>query len=483
MNKTQTLAPDLCIIGAGSAGLSLAAGAVQLGASVVLVEEREMGGDCLNYGCIPSKALLTAAKIAATPGPQSQKTSPFGVHLETKNINFARVHDHIHEVIASIAPHDSQERFENLGCTVLREHAQFIDPKILQVGNQRVRARDFVIATGSRPLVPPIPGLADTPHLTNETVFNLKECPPSLIVLGGGPIGCELAQAFARLGAEVHVLELARLLPRDDPDAAAIVCKALIKDGIHIHEGHKAVRVEASATGGVRVHAEADGKEVRIEADTLLVALGRVPSIDNLGLKTAKVAHHRGGIEHNEKLRTTNKRIWVAGDAAGEYQFTHVAGYHASLLVRNLLFRMPAKINRRAVPWVTYTEPELAQVGHTEESAKKDNHEITTSRFDFAENDRARVTRATEGFVRVVVDSRARVLGCTIVGAHAGELILPWTLAIESGMKLSQMASVIAPYPTLSEASKRAAGAWYTPSLFSLRTRKLVRFLRLLPRF
>ncbi|MDA7981795.1 MAG: FAD-dependent oxidoreductase [Alphaproteobacteria bacterium] len=475
---TKTLSPDICIIGAGSAGLSLAAGAAQLGADVVLIEEREMGGDCLNFGCVPSKALISAAKLAAV----SKKSSPLGVELKTENIGFQKVHDHIHEVIASIAPHDSQERFEGLGCTVIREHAQFVDSATLQAGEYQVRARDFVIATGSRPLVPPIPGLADTPHLTNETVFGLKEMPRSLIVLGGGPIGCELAQSFARLGAEVHVLELARLLPRDDAEAAALVHRSLVGDGVQTHEGHKAVRVEATEAGGVRVHAEADGREVAFEADRLLVALGRVPSLDNLGLDAAGVRRQRAGVEHNERLRTSNKRVWVAGDAAGELQFTHVAGYHAGLLVRNLLFRMPARISRRAVPWVTYTEPELAQVGLTEEAAKKGDPKVTTARFDFAENDRARATRSTEGFVRAVVDSRGRVVGCTIVGDHAGELILPWVLLIESGMKLSRMASVIAPYPTLSEASKRAAGSWYTPSLFSPRTRKIVRLLGHLPR-
>ena len=474
----KKLTPDLCIIGAGSAGLSLAAGAAQLGASVVLIEAAKMGGDCLNYGCVPSKALLVAAKHAA----HARRGQVFGVACGTPQIDFGRVHDHIHEVIASIAPHDSQERFEELGCTVLRGAARFISPRVVQVGETEIAARNFVIASGSSPLVPPIAGLRETPHLTNETVFDLKACPRSMIVLGGGPIGCELGQAFARLGASVSIVELATILPRDDADAAAVVRQALGEDGITLYEKRKAVRVARGAGGGVAVTlADSQGAEETLEAEVLLVALGRVANLEGLNLEAAGVKTSRAGVENNARLRTSNKRVWVAGDAAGRMQFTHVAGDHAGVLVRNLLFRIPAKVQERAIPWVTYTEPELAQVGLTEAAARDQGLKVSCAEWKFADNDRARAQRDTQGFVRVVVDAKKRVVGATIVGASAGELILPWVFAVGARQKLVRMTGAIAPYPTLSEASKRAAGRYFTPALFSARTRGLVRFLSRLP--
>ena len=474
----QKLTPDLCIIGAGSAGLSLAAGAAQLGVSVVLIEAAKMGGDCLNYGCVPSKALLVAAKTAAAV----RGAGVFGVECEAPKINFARVHDHIHEVIAEIAPHDSQERFESLGCTVLRGEAHFTGRRSLQVGDTEVVARNFVIASGSSPLVPPIEGLRTTPHYTNETIFDLKECPKTMIVLGGGPIGCELGQAFARLGAEVSIVELASLLPRDDSDAAEVVRQALRGDGVHLYEGRAAVRVASNERGGVAVAiADKEGNEEVLEADSLIVALGRVPNLASLNLEKAGVEYGRGGVKNNARLRTSNKRVWVAGDAAGRMQFTHVAGNHAGVLVRNLLFRIPAKVQEHAIPWVTYTEPELAQVGMTLASAKDAGLSASASEWAFSENDRARAMRHKQGFVRVVVDEKKRVLGCTIVGASAGELILPWVLAVNERRKLVKMTGGIAPYPTLSEASLRAAGAYFTPALFAPKTRRLVGLLSRLP--
>ena len=497
----QKLTPDICILGAGSAGLSLAAGAAQLGASVVLVEAAKMGGDCLNYGCVPSKALLVAAKQAAALG----QAKHFGVECESPKIDFARVHDHIHEVIASIAPHDSQERFEELGCTVLRGVGRFVSPRAVRVESPteeiEIVARNFVIASGSSPLVPPIEGLRETPHLTNETVFDLRESPRSMIVLGGGPIGCEMGQAFARLGTKVHIVELATILPRDDGDAAEVVRQALRSDGIRLHEGRAAVRVARTTSGangangasgangangangtGVAVTlADSAGVEETIEADVLLVALGRVANLDDLNLDAAGVKRGRAGVENNARLRTSNKRVWVAGDAAGRMQFTHVAGDHAGVLVRNLLFRIPAKVQERAIPWVTYTEPELAQVGLTEAAARDQGLKVSKAEWQFAENDRARAMRHEQGFVRVVVDDKKRVVGATIVGASAGELILPWVFAVGERRKLVRMTSAIAPYPTLSEASKRAAGSYFTPSLFSPKTRRLVRVLSRLP--
>ena len=479
---TQTLRPDLCILGAGSAGLSLAAGAAQLGASVVLIEGRKMGGDCLNYGCVPSKALLAAGHSVAA----ARRAAAYGVRFAEPEVDFAAVHAHVQGVIDGIAPHDSEERYRGFGCTVLREEASFASPRAVTAGEARVEARNFVIATGSAPLVPPIPGLRETPHLTNETVFGLQARPRSLIVLGGGPIGCELGQAFARLGVKVQIVELASILPRDEPDAAAVVRRSLLADGIRLHEGQKAAAVEAgTGSAGVRVRiepADGNGEGEVLEAEQLLVALGRRPNLAGLNLEAAGVEAGPAGVKNNVRLRTSNKRVWVAGDAAGRLLFTHAASYHASVLVKNLLFRIPAKVSERAVPWASYTDPELAQVGHTLASARKAGIKgVAAAEFAFAENDRARAEREEEGFVRPVVDGRGRVVGCTIVGAHAGDLLHPWILAVEGRMKLAKLATAVAPYPTRSEASKRAAGAHFTPALFSPRTRRLVRLLGKLP--
>jgi pyruvate/2-oxoglutarate dehydrogenase complex dihydrolipoamide dehydrogenase (E3) component len=461
------------VIGAGSAGLSVAAGASQMGAETVLIEAGEMGGDCLNYGCVPSKALLAAAKAAAFPAHAAR----LGVPLIPVEPDFQAVHDHVHGVIAAIAPMDSQERFEGMGVRVIRAHARFTGPRELRVGDHTVRARRFVIATGSRPMVPPVPGLRDVDHLTNETVFTLKARPRSLLVLGGGPIGCELGLAFRRLGAEVTIVEMAGILPKDDPELVDLLRRRLEGEGIRLAEGRKATQV-AEVDGGVRLSAEDKaGKVESFTAERLLVAAGRAPNVAELGLEAAGVEFDRAGITVDRRLRTSNRKIFAIGDVAGGPQFTHVAGYHAGVVIKNALFRLPAKADHSAVPWVTYTEPELAHVGLTEAQAREKAGEIRVLRWPFSENDRAVCEGATEGLVKAVTDRRGRVLGCSILGAHAGELILPWVLAVSGKEKIARLAQVIAPYPTLGEASKRAAGSYYTPSLFSGRTRKIVRFL------
>jgi pyruvate/2-oxoglutarate dehydrogenase complex dihydrolipoamide dehydrogenase (E3) component len=470
---SELLKPDLCVIGAGSAGLSVAAGASQMGAQTVLIEAGEMGGDCLNYGCVPSKALLAAAKAAAFPAHAKR----MGVDLGTAKIEFRAVHDHVHDVIRSIAPMDSQERFEGMGVTVIRDRARFTGPREVSAGGRTIRARRFVIATGSSPMVPPIPGLADVDHLTNETVFELTECPASLIVMGGGPIGCELGLAFSRLGAEVTIVEMASILPKDDPELVDLLRRRLESEGIRLAEGRKVTKVE-SDNGGVAVTvADKDGAEETVSAARLLVAAGRKPNVEGLGLEEAGIAHGRGGIEVDSRLRSSDRKVFAIGDVAGGPQFTHVAGYHAGVVIKNALFRLPARAKHDAVPWVTYTEPELAHVGLTEAQAREAKGEIRILRWPFSENDRAACERETDGLVKVVTDKRGRILGCSILGAHAGELILPWVLAVSAKEKVGRMAQVIAPYPTLGEASKRAAGSYYTPGLFSERTRKIVRFL------
>ncbi len=466
------LTPDLCIIGAGSAGLAIAAGAQQMGADCVLVERGRMGGDCLNYGCVPSKALLAAGK-AATFGKLAAR---YGVAYDPPRVDYQGVHDHVHGVIAAIAPHDSQERFEGFGVTVLRETARFAGPRELRVGDTVVRPRRVVIATGSSPLVPPIPGIEETPYLTNESVFDLTERPEHLIVVGGGPIGCELGQAFAHLGARVTVVEMARLLPNDDPEVVDVLRQRLRADGVDIHEGAKVAGV-APAGNGVAVTLERDGRSERLEGSHLLIAAGRRANLDDLDLEAAGIQRANGRLVVDARLRTTNRRVFAAGDAAGGPQFTHVAGYHAGIVIKNALFRLPAKADHSAVPAVTYTSPEVAGVGLREEAARERHGEVRVLRWPFAENDRAQAERRTDGLIKAVATRRGRVLGCTIVGAQAGELIYPWIVAVQKGLKIGDLAQMIAPYPTLGEVSKRAAGSYYTPGLFSERTRRIVRFL------
>jgi pyruvate/2-oxoglutarate dehydrogenase complex dihydrolipoamide dehydrogenase (E3) component len=465
---------DICVIGAGSGGLSVAAGAVQMGASVALFERGKMGGDCLNYGCVPSKALLAAGHAAAHYG----HTSQFGVAGGPADVDFAAVNDHVQGVIGGIAPHDSVERFEDLGVQVFQEGARFAGPReVIGENGTRVRARRFVVATGSSPAVPPIPGLADVPFLTNETIFGLRERPAHLIVVGGGPIGLEMAQAHRQLGAKVTVLEAMQIMGPDDRDLVAVVRARLEGEGIEIHEGAKVVGVK-SDDSGITVSCAYEDREFEVTGSHILVAAGRSPNLSSLDLDAAGVAHDRRGIEVDARLRTTNKHVFAVGDVAGKYQFTHIAGYHAGVVIRNILFRLPAKLNYDAVPWVTYTDPELANVGMSEAAAREihgDAVRVVTAAFE--ENDRARTERRTEGFVKAVVGPKGRILGAGIVGAQAGELIQPWILAISQKMKIGAMAQIIAPYPTLGEANKRAAGAYYTPSLFSARTRKVVRLL------
>lgn len=471
---TDALTPDVCIVGGGSAGLVVAAGAAQLGLDVVLIERAEMGGDCLNFGCVPSKALIAAAKAA-----QAQRSgAAFGIAPVEPQIDFAKVMDHVAGVIAAIAPNDSVERFEKLGVRVLKEEARFIGRAEVQAGPHRITSKRIVLATGSRPTAPPIPGLTDVPYFTNETVFANRTLPAHLVVIGGGPIGLEMAQAHQRLGARVTVLEAFGFLAKDDPELSAIVVGRLRAEGVDLRDHVKIARVERAASG---IAVILDGGE-RLEGSHLLVATGRAPNIENLDLEKADVAFTKHGITVDGRLKTSNRNVWAIGDCNGLYAFTHMAGYEASLFIRGALFRAPAKLDPAIVPWATYTDPELAQVGSSESEARKQHGEaIRVLRWTLAENDRAQAERETDGLVKVVTDQRGRVLGAAIVGPHAGDLIQPWCLALSKRLKIAAMASFVPPYPTLGEASKRAAGSYFTETLFGTRTRGLVRFLARLP--
>jgi len=465
---TEPLTPDLFVIGAGSGGLAVAAGAVQMGASVVLVERDRMGGDCLNFGCVPSKSLLAAAKRADC----WRHGGEFGVFYQPPRIDFAAVADSVERVIAGIAPNDSQERFEGLGAHVIRAEAHFIDNRTVQVGDALIRPRRFVIATGSRPVIPPIPGLDSVPYLTNETIFANRERPEHLIVIGGGPIGIELAQAYRRLGAAVTVIDAGPMLPRDDAELVGRLAALLTAEGIALKPSVGVEAIERREAGISVVLANGE----RVAGSHLLIAAGRRADTAALNLAAAGIEATPHGIKVDARLRTSNRRAFAIGDAAGGPQFTHIALYHAGIVIRNALFRLPSRVDYRALPWVTYTDPELAQVGATETAAKADGP-IQVLCWSFTDNDRAHTERDTAGEIKIVTRRNGRIIGATILGAAAGDLILPWALAISQKLKIGAMANLIVPYPTRGEAGKRAAGAYYTPTLFAPRTRRLVRFL------
>lgn len=456
---------DVCVIGAGSGGLSVAAGAVQMGAKVVLIEGHLMGGDCLNFGCVPSKALIAAGKQA-----HAMKTGqPYGVTPVMPEVNYEAAKDHVHKVIETIAPVDSEERFEGLGVQVIRAFGKFISPSEVEAGGTVIEARRFVIATGSSPFVPPIPGLEDITYFTNETIFDLRERPEHLLIVGGGPIGLEMAQAHVRLGSKVTVIERETALAHDDPELAAIVVDRLRGEGVDFVEGAKIERV-AKDGKGLEVHI---GDGVAISGSHLLLATGRKANIESLDLDKAGVKYDRAVLT-DDALKTSNKRVYAIGDVAGRQQFTHVAGYHAGVIIRSMLFGLPAKVRDDHIPWATYTDPELAQVGLTEAAARtKYGGQLEVARFEFSENDRAIAEGKTTGLIKVMV-VKGRPVGASIVGAQAGELISMWSMAIANKMKMSAIAGTVVPYPTLMEVNKRAAGAYFSPRLFDNPTVKRV---------
>jgi pyruvate/2-oxoglutarate dehydrogenase complex dihydrolipoamide dehydrogenase (E3) component len=449
----STINVDLCVIGAGAAGLSVAAAASQLGATVVLIENTLMGGECLNTGCVPSKALL-AAKTGTS---------------------FADAYDRMQAVIDEIAPHDSQERFEGMGVNVLRETARFTGPRSLAAGENEIHARRFVVATGSKPAIPA--GLGGVPYFTNETLFDSRPEPTHLVILGGGPMGVEMAQAYRQLGAAVTLVVRSSILSSDDSELVALLRVKLLSEGIKLVEQASFEQAEQTSSG-VAIICRQDGQEHRLEGSHLLVAAGRVPHIDGLDLERANVQMTDGKISTDSAMRTSNKRIYAIGDVVGPDRFTHMAGFQARLVLRSALFRLPVFGRAKAIPRVTYTKPEVAQVGLTEREARvQAGDQIRIARFPFGENDRAVIENAADGMIKVVATAKGRVLGVSIVGAGAGELLLPWTLAIDRRLKLSALAGTIVAYPTMSEVSARVAGSFYLQKFLNERTRRVVRLL------
>jgi pyruvate/2-oxoglutarate dehydrogenase complex dihydrolipoamide dehydrogenase (E3) component len=391
-------------------------------------------------------------------------------------VSYKGVHDHIHRVIASIAPNDSAERFAGLGVKVIRAAAQFISRDTVAAGDTRIKARRFVIATGSAPAVPPIPGLDGVPYFTNETIFENGSQLDHLIIIGGGPIGLELAQAYLRLGARVTVLEALKALGKDDPEVSEVVLKRLRAEGVEIREGALVERV----TGGGRlidVHISEGGVPGVIQGTNLLVATGRSPNVAGLNLEAAGIKYDKRGIQVSKGLVTSNSRVYAIGDVIGGQQFTHVANYHAGIVIRRGLFRLPATVNPDIIPWVTFTDPELAQAGLTEDAARKRFGRVNVYRWPYHENDRAQTERAVEGFIKVVTNTRGKILGASIVGEHAGELIQMWSLALTQGLDIKAMTQWISPYPTYSEINKRVAYGYYATAAASPLVRKVVGWL------
>jgi len=448
---------NLIVIGAGAGGLVSAYIAATVKAKVALIEKNEMGGDCLNTGCVPSKALLRSAKLLA----EARDSERYGIRRMHTEVDFKQVMERVHAVIGKIAPHDSVERYQGLGVEVIQGHARLITPWEVRVGEQTLSARSIVLATGAEPLVPDLPGLQESGFLTSDTLWDLDTLPQRLVVLGGGPIGAELAQAFARLGSKVTVVEMAdRLLPREDPEAGKLLAEKMTHDGAELALAHRALRVEDQSI----LVCEHDGREVRFEFDRLLVALGRRTRVSDYGLEDLGVRlNEQGRIDSDPFQRTNFPNIYVCGDAAGPYQFTHVASHQAWSAAVNALLApfWSFRTSYRAIPWVTYTDPEVARVGLSEEEARDQGIEHQVSVYGLDDLDRAIADSADYGYVKILTEpGKDRILGVTIVGAHAGEMLPEFVLAMTHGLGLNKIMGTIHVYPTFSEGNKYAAGEW-----------------------
>lgn len=470
---------DLVVIGGGVGGLVTASVAGQLGLDVVLIErEPALGGDCLHSGCVPSKTLIRSAGVAHT----AREAGRFGVDATVGDVDLTRVMARVHEVIAHIQHHDDPDRFRGYGVDVRFGEAHFVDSHTVAVKGEWVRGRRFVIATGSKPAIPPIPGIETIPYLTNETVFKAQTLPERLAVVGGGPIGIELAQAFSRLGSRVTVIEAGeRILPKDDPMLTEALQAHLQSEGITIHTATPVTGVRPGASARTAMLELGETGET-LEVDEVLIAAGRQPNISALDPETAGLnLNANGTLQVDARLRTSRRHIYACGDCVGPFPFTHMAEYQAGIIISNAIFRLPRKVDYRAVPWVTYTDPELAHVGMTGAEAERAGIEHELAVFPVADVDRAIAEGCTVGELRLRI-AKGRIIGASLLAPHAGELIHELTLAVAERIPLRKLASMVHAYPTLAQITKRAAGAHYSPQLFSVKTRRLVKWInRVLP--
>lgn len=474
-NPTPAQRYNLVVIGAGTAGLVTAVGAAGLGAKVALIEKHFMGGDCLNVGCVPSKAIIRTARAAAA----IREAGEFGVNIPSgTNVDFGKAMERMRRLRADISPHDSAKRFTELGVDVFLGSARFTGPNAVEVGGQTLRFAKAVIATGARAAAPPIPGLKDIPYLTNETLFSLTELPRRLGVIGAGPIGCEMAQAFARFGTEVYLVEAEHgILPREDRDAAEIVQRSLSKDGVKLLCCGKDLKLVKDPTG-VRLQVTSHGKGYDVLVDQLLVAVGRAPNVEGLGLETVGVQFDKKGVKVNDRLQTTNPRIYACGDVCSPYQFTHAADFMARIVIQNALFKGRARASSLIIPWSTYTSPEIAHVGFYEKEAVEKGMAVDTYMQDLGKVDRAILDGETEGFVRVHVRKGTDdIVGATIVAAHAGDLIGELTLAMKGKLGLKTIAGTIHPYPTQAEAIRKTGDLYNRTRLTPFVKRLMQRWL------
>lgn len=470
---------DLVVIGGGAGGLVVASVAAQLGLDVVLINKEEnMGGDCLHYGCVPSKALLKSASIAHIVNHADR----WGVAASHPEINMANINAAVKKAVDTIQVHDSRERFESLGCEVITGEARFISDSQVEVNSEtievkRIAAKRFVIATGSSVWTPPIKGLDSTNYLTNEDMFSLPELPESLIVLGGGPVGVEMAQAYSRLGSKVTIVELAsRILSREDEQSSEILTEVLSSEGVSVIVNSEVVEVRASGKNTSNKSKQIILKDGNVlEAEEILVAIGRRAVVDSLALEKAKVVYDAKGIKVNRKMQTSSKKIYACGDVTGEMQLTHVAELQAGIVLANMIFKLPKKINYDVIPSVVYTDPEVAQVGISVEACKKMPHG-EVYQFDISKLDRA-ITDGYDKGMATILTRKGRIVGAHIVAPHAGELIHELALAIQEKMKVSKLTSLVHAYPSYSQLNKRLAGQYYNDRLFSGWTKKIVAFL------
>ena len=469
---------EVAVIGGGSAGLTIASGAASFGARVVMVEKSAMGGDCLHYGCVPTKALIRSAMIANTV----RNAGNYGIQASLPEVDFMAVMNRMHRVVASISTFDAPERFQKMGVNVLFGTSTFVNPHEFLVGGERIFAKKIVIATGSRAAVPPIPGLSETGYITNVEALQLERMPKSLTILGGGPIGLEFAQVFSRLGADVTVIEMFfQLLPREEAEAAEVLKMALEREGIRFLLGAKVVQVRAH-DGNKVVLVEKDAQTIEVTSQEVFVATGRRPNMEIEGLGDIGVQSVRTGIQVNPYLQTTVPHIYAAGDVTGGLQFTHVAGYEGKVVVRNALFPFRQKVDYRVVPWVIYTDPEIAHVGMTEKEAREQNGEVHVYTSSFAELDRAIIDGEAEGFVKVITNRRGQLIGAHVVGSHAGDLLQEIVLAMHRNVPIGAISQVIHAYPTKAEGVKKTADLYWRERFFQGRMSAVMKTISRLTR-
>ena len=467
---------DMIIIGGGAAGLTVAAGAAQLGAKTALIEKEKLGGDCLHYGCVPSKTLIKAAKVYH----YAKNLKAFGLpEVTVPPCNIKSVMDHVREVIDQVAVHDSVERFQGLGVEVIFGSAEFVSDHEVKVNGKTLSASRFTIATGSRSMVIPIEGLQETGFITNVETFSLENLPSRLVVLGAGPIGSELAHALARLGSKVTLVDVLEYpLSFEDHDMAEVVIKQIVNDGISLRMSSKAKKAYKEGNQKILLIEDKNGSEEAIQCDEILLATGRRPNVEGLNLEAAGVEYTNKGIETNLRMQTSQKHISAAGDVNGKFPFTHIAGAEGSIIVRNAIMHIPGKINYNMTPWVIFTDPEIASIGYNEKRAKEDNIDYDIHVEEFVEVDRALAESEYQGKIKILTEAGSdKIIGVQIVGLHAGEVIGASVLAVNKHMKLSDLATQIFAYPTLSEIHKKSAGKYYAQKVFSPKVRTILKFI------